>query len=509
MHAIHDFLTALPAIFWVRFGFVVLCLSALVLLVKRHREAVAGLNKFMFEPTSAVNLGLLRIVVFFTLFRLSFTNPASWFASLSPNFVNLPRGWEWLGDVYPVALHWVRPEERLFVVASAFAALGLFTRASTIVASLLAVWLLGIPNFYFKIGHDMHVPVLCSLVLACSPAGDALSLDSLIRRFRAPRRLEPNVAYTVPVRFSWLLLGTMYLFPGLWKLWESGDLWINGNKLRLELFSKWAQLPEYVPAFRADHSQRALAFFGIMTLVFEVGFFFAVFNRKTRVFAGLQASLFHLGIGLMMDIWFSMYFPLIVLIDLPQILDVPPFRWIAGPVRRSWAWLVALAKRVVPRLTRETADALVPPPPAASFVAGSVLLLAMIVAGIGPVDSWPVSIYPRFSDRGGSPPRSSYGLAFVAKLPSGEEKDLKIEFRPFEDTAGVFRVVRAAINAKKRGRQAELDEHVALIARVVRENSPPMPPGTRLFIYRFDFSVDPEDRVKDTRRRSLIAETDL
>ncbi len=503
------FLVSLPAIFWVRFGFVVLCLSALVLLVKKHREVVAGLKTFMFEPTSAVNLGLLRIVVFYTLFRLSFTNPASWFASLSPDFVGLPRGWEWFGDVYPVALRWVRPEELLFVVASGLATLGLFTRASTVIASLLAVWLLGIPNFYFKIGHDMHVPVLCSLVLACSPAGDSLSLDSLIRRFRAPRRLEPNVAYTVPVRFSWLILGTMYLFPGLWKLWESGDLWINGNKLRLELFSKWAQLPEYVPSFRVDHSQPALAFFGVMTLVFEVGFFFALFNRKTRVFAGLQATLFHLGIGLMMDIWFSMYFPLIVLIDLPRVLEVAPFRWIARPVTGLWAWLAATLTRLVPRLQREGSELLVPRPPAASFVAGSVLLLAMIVAGLGPVDSWPVSIYPRFSDRGGSPPRTSFGLAFVAKPPEGAEKELKIEFRPFEDSAGVFRIVRAAINAKKRGRQAELDEYVALIARVVRENSPPMPNGTRLFIYRFDFSVDPEDRVNDKRRRSLIAEAEL
>jgi hypothetical protein len=505
----HELITSLSPIFWVRFGFVALCLSALVIIVKKQREALAGLKTFMLEPTSAVNLGLLRIVVFGTLFRLSFSNPASWFASLSPDFVTLPRGWEWLGEAYPFALHWVRPEEKLFVVASALAMLGLFTRASTIVASLLGVWLLGIPNFYFKIGHDMHVPALCSLVLACSPAGDALSLDSLIRRFRAPRRLEPNVAYTVPVRFSWLLLGTMYLFPGLWKLWESGDLWINGNKLRLELFSKWAQLPDYVPPVRVDHSQLALAFFGVMTLVFEIGFFFALFNRKTRVFAGLQASVFHLGIGLMMDIWFSMYFPLIVLIDLPQLLQVPPFRWIAGPVTRSWGWLAARVTELVPRLRNEASEVLIPPPPAASFVAGSVLLLAMIVAGIAPVDSWPVSVYPRFSDRGGGVTRTSFGLAFVAKPPDGPEKDLHIEFRPFEDSAGVFRVVRAAINEKKRGREAALDAHVALIARVVRENSPPMPKGTRLFIYRFDFSVDPEDRVNDKRKRSLIAETDL
>jgi hypothetical protein len=30
------------------------------------------------------------------------------------------------------------------------------------------------------------------------------------------------------------VIGTMYLFPGLWKLWEGGDLWITGQKLEAE-----------------------------------------------------------------------------------------------------------------------------------------------------------------------------------------------------------------------------------------------------------------------------------
>lgn len=504
-----ELLFELPAIFWVRLGFVVLCLTALALIVKRYREVVAGLQRFMFEPTSAVNLGLLRIVIFYKLLDASFVNSASWFASLSPAFVSLPQGWEWLRDLYPVALRFVRPEERVFGIALVFATIGLFTRVSTIVASLLAVWLLGIPNFYFKIGHDGHFPTLCALVIACSPAGDALSVDSLIRRYRNPQRIEPNVAYTVPVRFAWLLLGTTYLFPGLWKLWESGDLWINGSKLRLEMFSKWAQLPDYIPTFRSDHSPFALVFFGTMTLVFEVGFFFALFNRKTRLVAGLVASSFHLGVGLMMDIWFSVYLPLIVFIDFPQLFELAPFSWSVRPARRLYAWFAERVTRLVPRLGREGTDVLVPPAPAASFVVGSVLLIAMVVCGLAPINSWPVSIYPRFSDRGGHPPHTGFGLAFVATPPNGEAKELKIEFRPFGDSAAVFRIARGAMEAKRRRRDADLDRHVALIARVVRENSPPMPAGTRLSIYGVEFKVDPEERVNSKPRRSLIAETDL
>ncbi len=101
--------------------------------------------------------------------------------------------------------------------------------------------------------------------------------------------------------------------------------------------------------------------------------------------AGLVATCFHFGIGMAMDIWFSLWFPLIVLIDLPELLHV-----------------------------------------------------------------------------------------------------------------------RAAIQLKAKHRQAALDEHVALLARLVRENNPPMPAGTRLLIYSFDFHVDPAERAGDQRKRSLI-----
>ena len=148
-------------------------------------------------------------------------------------------------------------------------------------------------------------------------------------------------------------------------------------------------------------------------------------------------------------------------------------------------------------------------PPAAAFVAGSVLLLGMFVAGLGPVDSWPIAVYPRFSDRGGGLPRTSFSLVFIATPPGGAEKELKSNFYPFGDTAAVFRIVRAALNAKKRNRQGELDAYMSLIARLVRENNAPMPSGTRLAVYQVNFSVDPSDRAYDSHRRVLVAETDL
>jgi hypothetical protein len=500
----------MPAIFWVRLGFTLLCLISLLLVVKNQQAVARGLQRFFFEPSSALNLGLLRVAIFYLMFEAALTNPASWFASLDPDFVDFPRGWVWLADLYPIAIRWVRPAELLFIGSSALALVGLFTRLSSIVSSLLAVWLMGVTNFYFKIGHSSHVPTLCAVLLSCSPCGDALSVDALIARLTGKGPLERSAAYTVPVRFAWLLLGTGYLFPGLWKLWESGDLWLNGTKLRVELLSKWAQLPDFVPTFRADHSLPLLIFFGTMTLVFEVGFFFALFNRVSRVIAGFTATGFHLGVGLSMNIWFSLGLPMIVLIDFPEILAMRPFAWIAPPLQRAWAWLAERLQGRIPRLRNDDrAPRPLPPPPGASFAVGSIFLLGMFVAGLGPVDSWPLSIYPRFSERSYNGPRTSFGLAFTAQPPGGAEQDLKIQFRPFEDTAGVYRLVRSAIQAKSRHHDQALGKYVSVIARVVRENSPKMPKGTKLFIYRFDFHVDPEDRVHDKRQRSLIAEAEF
>jgi len=499
----------MDALFWVRFGFASLCLLAVYLGVRKPQQALSRLQEFFFEPTSAANLGLLRVAVFYLIYCNACNSTASWYASLSPTFLKLPRGWLWLGELYPLLLRCVRPTEWLFILASGLALIGLFTRVSTIAASLLAVWVMGIPNFYFKIGHNSHVLVLCALVLACSPSGHAISIDALIQRWNGKAPPARDVAYTVPIRFCWLLLGTSYLFPGLWKLWEGGDLWINGHKLQVELGLKWAQLPDFVPSLRVDHYPRVLRFFGTMTLVFEVGFFFALFSRRARIIAGLFATFFHLGVGIAMDIWFNLWFPLIVLIDLPELLSVVPFSRLRAPLLQLWGWLEERVRALVPRLRLPVSEVFSPPLPSGSFAAGSVLVLGMFVAGLGPIDSWPIALYPHFSDRAARAPRTSMGLEFVIQDAAGHESVLKSNFYPLGDSASAFRIVRAAIDLKAKHRQAALDEHVALLARLVRENNPPTTPGTHLFIYRFDFHVDPAERGGDRRTRSLIAETAL
>jgi len=498
----------------VQLGFKVLCGVLAALVVLEHRSVWATLKRFFLEPALPINLGLLRIVIFGILLVNAIVSPAAWYAGVPESFRDLPPGWGWTSDVLPITPGRLRRAQILLIVSSALAVVGLFTRPASIVAAVLAVYVFGVPNFYFKIGHGMHVPVLSALVLAASPAGAGASLDAWIRRRRGAPAENPSVAYTVPVRFCWLLVGTMYLFPGLWKLWTSGDQWISGKKLRVELFNKWAQLPDYVPSVRVDEMPAMLVVLGVMTLVIELSYLPALFHRTSRVLVGIAAAGFHVGVGLTMDIWFNPLHPLIVLIDFPAVFQL-----------RGLAPIRVLAMRVWRRRSEARGDAeptptepsspppSVPPnrlawgPSLPTWVLGSAALFGMIYTGAAPIDTWPVAIYPRFHHRVKEPPRDSTALRLVVRSKDGSERVLPPTSHPIEDTAAVFRIARATQRLKNQNMGRRFKEHVALLAYYAREAHGPFEPTDRLLIYTLRFKVDPAERGEP--ELSLIAETDL
>jgi hypothetical protein len=259
---------------------------------------------------------------------------ATWFAALPENLRNVRPGWEPVADYIPELLEWTSVGEVVLCVSSLLGVLGLFSRLSCLIAGVSGVFVLGVPQMCFKLTHGLNVPVLTAFILAASPAADACSLDSVIRRLRGVARPAPSVAYSLPVRFAWLLVGTSYLFPGIAKLWKNGDLWIDGTRMRVSLYEKWAQLPDFEPHFRPDAHPWLLVFFGVATLILELGFTPALFFRNTRVLAGLAAAVFHVGIGLSMAIWFDPIYPLIVFLDFPQIFSTPLLRPVGAPLER-------------------------------------------------------------------------------------------------------------------------------------------------------------------------------
>jgi hypothetical protein len=480
-----------------------------------HRRVARALGTFFGEAQSPWNLGLLRVLVFWTLFRGALASEASWYASLPADRLKIIPGWEPLAELLPRALPYTGLAEKLFVVASALALFGIFTRVSCAVASLLAIYVLGFPSFYFKIQHGFNVPVLTGLLLAVAPSGDACSVDALIRRLRGVPTPLPSVAYSLPVRFAWLLVGTSYLFPGLAKLWQSGDLWVDGTRLHVSLYEKWAQLPDYEPHFRIDHWPWALALFGIGTLVLEIGFLPALFFRTTRILFGFGASLFHLGVGLTMDIWFDALYPLIVLIDFPQILQSPlvrpflgPFARFSGVMRERRAAAAAALEDLAARLRLPAGRPIRRRHWVPGLVVGAALFSSMVWAGHTSFNSWPVSIYPKFSGRNARPQRKSFAYTFSAKRRDGTERPLNADFYPIEDSSSIYTLLKTAERRSKKGDEEGANDQLDFVTSIVLGNNPPLERGETVVLRRYEFPVDPERRAGKKRRLQLVAELD-
>ena len=121
-----------------------------LLAVVFHRRLARAIRTFFGEAQSPWNLGLLRVLVFWTLFRGALASEASWYASLPADRLKIIPGWEPLAELLPRALPYTGLAEKVFVVASALALFGVFTRVSCAVASLLAIFVLGFPSFYFR-----------------------------------------------------------------------------------------------------------------------------------------------------------------------------------------------------------------------------------------------------------------------------------------------------------------------------------------------------------------------
>lgn len=407
----------------VRLGAAVGFLGFCLLAFRERRRLLPWLRDYFFAPISPATLGLLRLVLLGLLWSSARRAKPEWHAALPAELRVPPFGWDLLGSLpfHPGAAADARD---LLLIVSAAAALGLFTRVTVPLSALLAVYVFGLPQCFGKVNHGGHARMLAVLALSLAPSGDAFSIDALLRRARGHGPPPPSAAYALPVRAVWLLIGTTYLFPGLWKLLESGDLWMSGEQLRSELYRRWGSSPGFRPLVRPDQHAWSLPLLGTGTLVFEVGFLFAMFDRRARILAALGAVGFHVGVAAVMGIRFPPYVPLLVLLEAPS--DWGPWgrrlseRWRAE-LSSWWASLGARVRALRP---------LRPPTPfprrglAASSVLCAALLVAQIAAGVTRTSSFPISVYPTFSARKPSFPTHPQTTRIVLETTRGEVRDL-------------------------------------------------------------------------------------
>jgi predicted DCC family thiol-disulfide oxidoreductase YuxK len=288
--------------------FFVLLIGNLVLLANRRWEWLRGIiHNFFNAVTHPLNLAIFRIIFFWTLCHWLDVGSTLKLSRL-PVELRVPTvGLEWLIPVLPINEPLVKASLYVVFFASFAAMIGLFTRISAWVTAIVGLYALGIPQFFGNVGHYHHL-VWIPAVLALSRCGDYLSVDAIFAAWKRADRgvVEPpsaSNAYALPLRIVWLIIGSVYFFPGVRKFWVSGFDWAFTDNFRYHLYRKWLEL-DWTPFPRLDHFPALFMPMALVAILFEAGFFFLVFFPRLMPWIAITGFSFHSAVKYFMGISF-------------------------------------------------------------------------------------------------------------------------------------------------------------------------------------------------------------
>jgi len=256
-------------------------------------------NQFWFEPTPAVNLGVCRVAFFLGLWLFYLpVDFAGWGAVSRAFWMPMPV-FETL-HLGPLPVAAIEGLTTLWRVSLLLSAIGLFTRASMTTAAVLGFYLLGLPHNFGHVYHFDALLALTLIVLACSRAGDAWSVDAL----RSLRRADRSAEYTWPIRMIWVLMALVFFAAGVAKLRHGGMAWVTSPNMSMVLIRAAYHASDADPIttlglWVAGHQwlSRALAAFA---LVVELGFVAALVSRRARLVLVPAAALMLVAIRILM-----------------------------------------------------------------------------------------------------------------------------------------------------------------------------------------------------------------
>lgn len=282
-------------------------------LLQRGQRLVAAWDRFWFTPVDPAPLGAIRVCTGCVLLYAyaaatpcvqDYLGPHAWIDPVAINQLRYPADagegsvppW-WGQSVWfyvhgPVAIGLVYAA---FLLAILCFTVGLFTRTAN-----LAVWI-GHLSFVHRAflswcGMDTVLAML-TFYLLLAPSGAAFALDC---RHRGRCALSRSWAANLALRLIQIHMCVIYLCAGLSKL--QGNRWWDGTAVWMTL-----ALHEFAPVnvtwlgYLGDDFCLLLSNVGVLlTLGFEIGFAFLVWNRRARPALLALALLLHAGIGFFM-----------------------------------------------------------------------------------------------------------------------------------------------------------------------------------------------------------------
>jgi hypothetical protein len=466
--------------------FAAVCSGVALVLLGWHRPRVMRhLRAFFAEPEAPVNLAVFRIAVFAATL-LTFTWEVNFqLAELPSDVFTVPSGFGWFADIAPRGPMTVRIVTGCFMAVCVAGLLGLFTPVATLLAALLGLYVLAIPQLYGKVNH-YHYLLWFTCLLAVSPCGQALSVDALLRR--APRMgLNAAGRPSATLHWVWLLIGGFYFSAGAWKWLNVGVDWFSSDNMRLILIDKWLQREGWQALFRLDRYPLLYKSAALSILLFELLYLGLVLSRRWRVVAALGGLLFHWATYAFLKIHF-------LGIQLCYVCFINWRRPAAGVDSSNDSQVLGREPWQPSWVGRRT-----------TMWVGTILFFGNLGACVADAHSWPFTAGPSF---GYFTNRQQARVELVLELPGGERRVIpQKDFTSLLGPATVkMRVYRALTIRNRKQRAAAFKSLLSLVEREHHEvtralklslyrevgevaaDFPPLRPVSRELVYHEDRS---------------------
>ena len=291
-----------------------ICIAIYLIVIAglKYRSLMNTGRGFFSAATHPINLAIFRVVLFYMIFDAVDVSKVTWFSQIPAELRVAPQGLGWLiVDYLPINATFAKFAAQSLLLCSFTAMVGLFTRVSALLTTVLSFYVLAIPQLYGKVNHYHHL-LWFAAILAASRCADVLSCDAIVAAWRraddgvtAPP--GPSRIYALPLRFVWLLLGVIYFFPGFWKLWNVGVDWVLSDNLKFMMYTKWVEVGGWTPVFRIDQYPLLYKLSALASVAFEVSFIFLIFSRRFRILAPLGGLIFHSMTTIFMRISFDLW----------------------------------------------------------------------------------------------------------------------------------------------------------------------------------------------------------
>jgi hypothetical protein len=218
-------------------------------------------------------------------------------------------------------------------------------------------------------------------------------------------RMRPR-AYALTLQTMMLLIGLIYFFPGAWKIARAGTRWFTSDNLSWLLLTKLQEVPMSPLQHWVLGEPRLLWCMAVMTVVFELGFVFAILNPKLRLGAAAAGIVFHALTVVVMGISFTA-------LQWTYVVFVPWTR-----IVREWTGARGPQYALPPSMLI----------PSGLRATAAILVSAMIlVGGAHVVRTWPIACYPTF-DLPAVPTVDRLGVAVVER--AGDTQAWSLSFDP-------------------------------------------------------------------------------